>query len=314
MSSQPPHLVSPDSPCPLCGAPEQRPHLERDGYRIVQCCGCGFLFVSPPPTAQELADFYQQPSYYAGSSLGYADYFAQRPIHEADARRRLARIERLGGGRGRILDVGCAAGFFLHVAQERGWQPLGVELSAGMAAHAAGLIGRPVARSLDELGAAPGSLDAVTMWEYIEHIPQPRAEVARLAALLRPGGVLALSTPNTRYWTAVYRPERWREFKPPAHIGFFTPTTLRRMLESCGLRVRAMPRFTPRAPSHPYALDRVLDLLRRGVGNGAERRTPLWWSFSLAWRAVEYGSRAGYRLRWPGSELHVGLEAYAVKP
>lgn len=309
-----PEPVPSATSCPLCGAAEQRPRLERDGYRIVQCCACGFLFVSPPPTAQELADFYQRPEYYAGSGLGYADYFAQRPIHEADARRRLARIERLVGGRGRVLDVGCAAGFFLHVAQGRGWQPLGVELSAGMAAHAADLIGRPVARSLDELAAAPGTLDAVTMWEYIEHIPQPRAEVERLGALLRPGGVLALSTPNTSYWTAAHRPERWREFKPPAHIGFFTPATLRRMLESCGLRVRAMPRFTARAPSHPYALDRLLDLLRRGVGSGAERRTLLWWSFSLAWRAVEHGSRAGYRLRWPDSELHVGLEAYAVKP
>ncbi|MEN9934581.1 MAG: hypothetical protein RLZZ387_1160 [Chloroflexota bacterium] len=301
------------TPCPLCGGAEPRPHLCRRGHEIVRCPRCGFMFVSPPPSPAELAAFYRDPAYFQGGEAGYVNYLADQSWLEGLARGRLERIERLLPRRGTVLDVGCAAGFFLSVARERGWRPLGAELSDEMAAYARRLAGCPVAPSVDQLGIAPGTLDAVTLWEYVEHVPQPREEIERLATLLRPGGVLALSTPNTAYWTAIHRPEHWKEFSPPAHLGFFTDATLRRLLESCGLEVVALPHLTPRAPSHPYALERLLGQLRELVGSGASRRTPLWWSFGLAWRAAELASIAGYRLRWPGSDLHLGIEAYARK-
>ncbi len=302
------------SSCPICDSPNQRAYLKVDCYQICQCVRCSFLFVSPPPTAQELTDFYQQPDYYKGGTFGYNDYFAQRASHEQLAHHRLRRIERLRPGRGRILDVGCAAGFFLKVAQDRGWEVRGIELSEEMRAYASRLIDQPIARRVAALDATPASFDAITLWEYIEHIPDPGTEVRRLVALLKPGGVLALSTPNTRYWEAVHQPERWREFKPPAHIGFFTPATLRWMLIACGLEVVALPRVQPRAPAHPYAAQRLLELVRRTVGNGADRRTPFWWMFSLIWRLVERSTQAAYTLRWPDSDIQVCIEAYARKP
>jgi SAM-dependent methyltransferase len=300
--------------CPLCGSTAQRPYLHIDGYQIVQCQRCRFLFVSPPPSEVELAAFYQQPDYYKGSPLGYTDYFGHRASHERLARSRLRRIERLRPERGRLLDVGCAAGFFLKVAQDRGWEVHGVDISEDMAAYARQLTGGPVAPRVSALGAAPASFDAITCWEYIEHIPDPRDEVDRLVKLLQPGGVLALSTPNIRYWTAIHRPEQWREFKPPAHIGFFDSATLRQMLLSCGLEVVAQPRSQPLAPTRPYAAQRLLWLLRETVGNRAERRTPFWWTFSLAWRLVERACQAAYMLRWPDCDIQVCIEAYARKP
>jgi 2-polyprenyl-3-methyl-5-hydroxy-6-metoxy-1,4-benzoquinol methylase len=176
------------------------------------------------------------------------------------------------------------------------------------------LIGQPIAQRVTALDAGPASFDAITLWEYIEHIPDPRDEVRRLVELLKPGGMLALSTPNTGYWEAVHQPERWREFKPPAHIGFFTEATLRWMLTSCGLEVVALPHTQPRAPAHPYMAQRLLELLRQTVGNGADRRTLLWWTFSLAWRLVERSAQAAYTLRWPDSDVQVCIEAYARKP
>ena|SRR5579859_4557415 len=300
--------------CPLCQAVGARHYLAVQSYSIVQCFLCGFLFVSPPPDADALAAFYQQESYYIGSAFGYQDYFAQRPSHERDARRRLGIIEQLTQQRGQLLDVGCAAGFFLHVAQRRGWQPAGVELSSSMAAFAADLVHCPIVARTDQLMGAPATFDVITFWEYIEHIPDPYAELCRLVPLLRPGGILALSTPNTRYWTAVHRPDRWREFKPPAHIGFFTTRTLRRLIEMAGLEVVLIRKVFPRAPSHPYLLQRLLLLLKARVGNGADRRTRVWWSFSIMWRVVERLSQLGYRVRWPSSDVGLCLEVYARKP
>jgi 2-polyprenyl-3-methyl-5-hydroxy-6-metoxy-1,4-benzoquinol methylase len=300
--------------CPVCGFNTLDPLLEQNGYPIVRCAQCGFLFVSPPPSADQLRAFYQQAEYYAGSELGYSDYLGERRRHEQLALARLRLIERRRSTRGRVLDLGCAAGFFLNVAQQRGWEPLGVELSREMAAHAERLIGRPVAPTLDTLAIAPDSLAAATMWEYIEHVPHPRAEVEQLVGLLQPGGVLALSTPNAGYWTAVHDPQRWRELKPPAHLGFFSEATLRRLLAECGLQDIMVRRIVARAPQQPYALRQLLMLLRRLAGSAAERHTPFWWTYSLAWRLVELASQVSYRLRWPGSDLAIGLEAYASKP
>jgi 2-polyprenyl-3-methyl-5-hydroxy-6-metoxy-1,4-benzoquinol methylase len=303
-----------ESICPLCGSTNVHPYRIVGSYPIVRCIRCSFLFVSPAPTAAELTDFYQQAAYYEGSSLGYSDYLGEQARHEQLARGRLRRIEHMQPKRGRILDVGCAAGFFLRIAQLRGWEPLGVELSREMANMATHLIGRPVAPTLADLGVAPGSLDCITLWEYIEHIPDPRTEIERLMALLRSGGVLALSTPNTGYWSAEHQPERWREFKPPAHLGFFTHATLDQLLRDCGLQFVQILHVMARAPTQPYAFQRMLALLRQSVGSGEDRRTPIWWSFSLAWRLAERLSQAGYQLQTPGCDLHIGLEAYAIKP
>jgi 2-polyprenyl-3-methyl-5-hydroxy-6-metoxy-1,4-benzoquinol methylase len=300
--------------CPLCGSPDVCPYRIARNYPIVRCSQCSFLFVSPAPTAVELAAFYQQAAYYNDRTIGYTDYLGDQSRHEQLARERLWRIERLQPKRGQILDVGCAAGFFLRVAQLRGWEPLGVELSREMANMASQLIGRGVAPTLTNLDVAPGSLDCITLWEYIEHIPDPRDEIERLASLLRSGGVLALSTPNTGYWSAEHQPEHWREFTPPAHLGFFTHATLDQLLRVCGLRVVRILHVTARAPTQPYAFQRMLALLRKSVGSGEDRRTPIWWSFSLAWRLAEWLSQAGYQLRSPGCDLHIGLEAYAIKP
>ncbi len=306
-ASSAPHM------CSLCESVQTQPYLTVDGYNIARCSRCRFMFVAPMPAPTELEHLYAQAGYYEDSDLGYADYLGDRARHEQLAERRLRRIERLLPGTGSVLDVGCAAGFFLNTARSRGWRTVGVEISPEMRAYAEGLLGHAVVPTLDELEIAPDSLDAVTLWEYIEHVPDPLDEVRRVAALLRPGGILALSTPNTGYWTASYQPERWREFKPPAHLGFFTRETLHRLLDSSGLAVIAVDGVVARAPAQPYALQRLLMLLRKRVGSGEDRRSPWWWSFSLAWRAVEQISRMAYRWNWPGSDLHIGLEAYARK-
>jgi 2-polyprenyl-3-methyl-5-hydroxy-6-metoxy-1,4-benzoquinol methylase len=282
---------------------------------------CEFLFVSPPPTQTALTAFYQREDYHQGDPIGYTDYFGQRAIHERDARRRLGQIEKLCFTKGKvleskgsILDVGCAAGFFLSVAQQRKWQPYGVELSGRMAKYATQLIGQPIVPCVANLVASPASFTAITLWEYIEHIPDPRIQLKQLVPLLKPGGVLAISTPNTDYWDARYQPQRWREFKPPAHIGFFTTKTLQFLLTSCGLEVIKVNRNIPGAPRHPYPFQRFLHLLKAKVGYGLDRRTPFWWSFGLSWRVVEQLSRAWYQLRWRGCDLCKRLEIYARKP
>src|SRR5262245_44573163 len=146
--------------------------------------------------------------------------------------RRLRALDAHLPARGRLLDYGCAAGYFLQLAQRDGWQIAGVELSADMARQAQQTLGVPIARSLAQLSREP--FDAITLWEVIEHLPRPVADLRQLLDRLQPGGALMLSTPNTNHWQAIREPEAWTGYQPPSHLLFFTPTTLADALRRAG--------------------------------------------------------------------------------
>ncbi len=133
-----------------------------------------------------------------------------------------------------------------------------------------------------DLADAPlteSSFDAVIGWHVLEHVRNPKQQLLRLAALLKPGGILGLRVPNIDSFGARVAGEWWPWMCPPAHLWFFSPTTLPRLLRSCGfdvkevrtlrgdgnnlyqyalmaagnqlndLRLRLRPRREPRAPS-----------------------------------------------------------------
>ena len=235
--------------CPVCRCQEHRPILSVRGFAIVQCAGCQLQYVWPMPTPAELAGYYQDPSYFAGDvNEGYADYEALAKVLRPLAVRRLQAIGNALGQPGRILDFGCAAGYFLEQAQQIGWQIAGVELAQGMAEHAAARLGIPITADLDPALHPAGSFDAITLWEVIEHLPEPVATLQCLAALLRPGGLIALSTPNTGHWQAVTAPETWTSYRPPAHLLYFTAETLRDTLQRAGLSAITIGRSGPLPP------------------------------------------------------------------
>ncbi len=101
---------------------------------------------------------------------GYADYLRDAPLHRANARRRLRLLATRIPQRGRLLDVGSAAGFFVDEAQRDGWEAYGIDVSAPMVDWARSKLGLRVMRANfagAEVTAVP--LDAITMWDYIEH-------------------------------------------------------------------------------------------------------------------------------------------------
>ena len=291
--------------CPLCTATAARTHVQLDRFSVVECGRCGFQWADPMPTLQELTAFYNDPAYYRGCESGYEDYLAGEAGHRRLARRRLSRLAALGAT-GRLLDWGCGPGFFLSEAEQSGWRVAGVELADDMRAAAGRLVEGPVCRTVEEVSSTADPLDVVTLWECIEHLPDPVGAARQAAALLRPGGILALSTPNTDHRVARARPREWREYKPPAHVGYFTDRSILACLERAGFRVVALHFTTPLlAPE----VGRWLAPLGRRFGTGSDRRTRAWWAYSLAFRALSLPAYVGSVLR-PRS-FCAGLEVYA---
>jgi len=225
--------------CPVCGAGDHRWVAEHNGLRVARCTACGHGYVWPVPTAEELDRIYQEAYYRAsGGSIGFSDYDSLEPARRRMFGRHLDRIEgRLGGRRGRLLDVGCATGDFLKVARERGWEVLGADPSAARARVEA--LGIPlVGETVLDADVEPGSLDAVTFWDVLEHTVDPVRDLERARTLLRPGGVLAATVPDASNVLARASGRRWFGYKTAGeHLQFFTGESLRRAAGKADFRV-----------------------------------------------------------------------------
>ncbi|GAG14994.1 unnamed protein product, partial [marine sediment metagenome] len=124
--------------CALCGSEEHRLRFRDDPFSVLECRRCGLVYVTPRLRPEVLprvygADYWQSEN---PSWRGYADYACEAPLYLKTFERRARFVERFVSKRGRALDVGCAAGFFMQVMHQRGWEVDGVELSPEIAAHA----------------------------------------------------------------------------------------------------------------------------------------------------------------------------------
>jgi SAM-dependent methyltransferase len=134
----------------------------------------------------------------------------------------------------RILDVGCGTGEILNQARGRGWQTFGTEYTQRA-------VGICVANGhsmqlgiLNESNYAADSFDVVIYTEVFEHIVNHRAELARVFRLLRPGGLLYVTTPNFNSLSRRLLGDRWTVIQFPEHLSYFTPSTLRLLCAGSG--------------------------------------------------------------------------------
>jgi SAM-dependent methyltransferase len=244
--------------------------------------------MDPQPTESELASLYSERYYvsYDSREQGYDGY-----VTEAENWRRTFR-DRLGdlpATPGKLLDVGAATGFFVEQARAVGWDAIGVEPSAWAADYARRELGVEVfTGTLESMKFGDQAFDVVTMWEVIEHLPDPMVTLDEIRRILRPGGRLVLSTPDSGSRVARASGKRWLGWrKVPEHLFFFDRPNLDRLLVRAG--------FTP--VRHRYAS------LTVSAGFAVER------AFSLlglpsSWRAPRWISRRSIRVN-PGYDLLV---------
>ncbi len=225
-------------PCGICGRGDPARAFERFGYAIVRCRGCGLTYLDLEPSRDDISSFYSA-GYFTGAEdrKGYADYVADRASLRVSFDRKLRKIEAMRRP-GTILDIGCAAGFFLEQAAARGWSAYGQEVSAYAAGVARDALGdRVFCGHLDAIDLPDGSVDVITMWDVIEHLDDPLDVLARMRRLLRDDGLLVLCTGDIESWLARLQGRHSRIYNPPQHLYFYSRTTLPKLLEHAGWRV-----------------------------------------------------------------------------
>lgn len=264
-------------PCNLCQAPIDRSRdlcWEKDGFDIVRCPSCGTLIRADPPDYAELQEIYG-PAYFSDPSgstrgQGYADYRGEESNHRANAAARIRLLDRHHPV-DRLLDVGCAAGFFLDEARKRGWEVQGVEFSTEMALYARTRLALDVyVGSFEHVDFAAETFGAITMWDYLEHSIDPAGDLRRCRRLLHKGGVLAISTGDAASLAARLSRRRWHLLTPRHHNFFFTRASLEEALRRTGFEI-VVVKYSASLYSLSYLTHKLRTLTESSLVTGLAR-------------------------------------------
>ena len=176
--------------CALCGGSEQRLRFKEGPFSVVACCSCELTYVTPRLVDEQLIERIYDELYWnspSASDRGYTDYAGSEDLYLRTFERRVDSLSRHLPTTGRVLDIGCAAGYFLRVMRDRGWDVQGIEPSRSIRALAERDLGAGRLHSdlQGETGFQPRSFDLITLWDVLEHQPHlsvPHSPFTRCSA------------------------------------------------------------------------------------------------------------------------------------
>jgi len=224
--------------CPFCGSHAFRTRIVKHGFTYVTCTQCSFVYVNPQLTPEAVRNVYNDEDvrefFFRELLLPYVER-DQKPEFE----RRIDELKRaVRNPNPRLLDVGCAAGLFLLLASQRGFEVEGLELNNSYVDYIKSH--RPLkvqAKLLEEVHYPHASFDVVTLWDVLEHLPNPVGTLGEVARILKGNGVVAFTTINHNCINEKLLKAHWRYYMPPDHLCSFTPALLHSMLHRCGFTI-----------------------------------------------------------------------------
>lgn len=219
------NITDPDVRAFRCTSPDYGSHAQ-----IVKCNNCGLVYANPRWSDEELAALY--------TAVEDKTYVEEREGRELTFEKHLHALQAFTGpANGRsLLDVGAYIGVFVDIARQNGWSAEGIEPSHWAVAQARER-GLPVYQGTQQSPSLAGrSFDVVTLWDVIEHVTDPAAEIRQAYHLLNPGGWLAVHTMDIDSLTARLMGGRW-PWLMDMHLYYFSRDTLSEMIRKQGFNV-----------------------------------------------------------------------------
>jgi len=253
--------------CPVCGSSDLKLYLDGSRHsldhtafgssrtdlsfgRILRCANCSLGFSETRPSEEQLKNLYGR--------LDATVYESETAGRIRTAQLHLKILNRYASRPGELLDIGCASGRFVSACVDAGWNVTGLEPSEVLSGQAQQLLknrARILPATLQEADLDPRSFDAVTMWDVLEHVPDPGSFFRRAASLLKPGGLLLVNVPNLDSLPARMLRHRW-PLLLPEHLNYFNPPSLRACARLSGVELLSLG-SRPAHFSAKYVLYRV---------------------------------------------------------
>jgi 2-polyprenyl-3-methyl-5-hydroxy-6-metoxy-1,4-benzoquinol methylase len=241
-----PSLDATVKPCAICGEVNQDVELlyRLPDYDVLTCRTCGLVYVNQTFKTEKGEGI---PAGYNAIYLPAQRSFLARFEHNLDC------IEDLEDSRGKILDIGCGVGYFLRVAQERGWVVAGVDLDKAAVDIARQYDIDVRWETVEEMPFSDDEFDVVTLFNVIEHLPTPRVALEEIRRVLKSRGLFVLETPTGDFHLKyplhlLYRLSGGKITRPirylyssrdtGGHIYRFSRETITRIFEKTGFEVQ----------------------------------------------------------------------------
>jgi 2-polyprenyl-3-methyl-5-hydroxy-6-metoxy-1,4-benzoquinol methylase len=235
--------------CPLCGIAPEPFAIDYQGFTLCRCSRCSLEFVNPRLSYEELAAKVYSDNYFP--RRGGAELRTAEATHYYDSQ--VSQFESMLGEGRRVLDIGCGNGAFLDFARERGWEIAGVDIKLSPDARELGCLlweGR-----LQDINFGSSGFDLIRLNHVLEHTQDPVSELKICRELLEPNGILFISVPNIAGLSPrlkslqsrlMLKSHRWRHYAAMHHLFFFSPDTLKLIVEKAGFRVLKLETPVPK--------------------------------------------------------------------
>jgi len=243
--TDPAHSAPLSGRCPWCRGTQARTLHHIAAWDIRQCATCGLARIDPYPALESRPAFYSADAIEerrvrkrrgpGGRFAAWLRHWLRRLSGRTKGTLFLRELARRKPPGARVLDIGCGTGAFLRDARAH-YRCTGIEISEHLAGEARKLGVEVVVGNFCDYPFGARRFDAITMISLIEHLHTPREALARCHALLEDGGALLLKTVNHGGLNRRLLGDRWSGYRPPDHLVYFDPSTLRQALREIGFR------------------------------------------------------------------------------
>jgi 2-polyprenyl-3-methyl-5-hydroxy-6-metoxy-1,4-benzoquinol methylase len=244
--------------CHICSGNKIVLFMKKNGSSFYRCLDCRLEFIFPQPGDEALKEIYSK-NYYDSWGL-HIDSQAAEKSKRLTFEYRLNLIKDLLKPGDKILDCGCATGFFLDLVKQKGYSPYGIEISDYAVQVAKEKFGdENIFRgNIEDARFSAGQANvfsAIFMTDYLEHVRSPRETLSAAFRLLRPGGALIITTPDTSSLSKATLGKSWIHYKTE-HLFYFSQKNIRSLLEQTGFNnvkfQKAKKYFTPEYVFHQF--------------------------------------------------------------
>ena len=211
--------------------------MSKEDFHICECLNCGLLYTMPRPSKDKIGEYYKSEEYYSHqeNKKGFIPRLYEK-VKKVNLKHKYE-LATKGLSTGKLLDIGCGVGDFLHTAEAQGWQCTGVEPSEEAKAIARQRTQAKLLSSEDQEQLPDASFDVITLWHVLEHVDDLRWQVAQLQRLIKPNGRIVIAVPNYKSYDGQFYKEHWAAYDVPRHLSHFNRTTLAKILKTNDLKL-----------------------------------------------------------------------------
>ncbi|HEX9981585.1 MAG TPA: class I SAM-dependent methyltransferase [Flavobacterium sp.] len=194
------------------------------------------LATFPQPGHDALGRYYESEDYISHTDAKRSLFEkAYHFVKELSLKKKQTLIDALQPEKGKLLDIGAGTGDFLQCMRNDGWQVSGAEPSEKASEIA---LKKGISLARETTSFQSGSFNVITMWHVLEHVPDPKKQIAELDRLLVTGGTIVIAVPNFHSYDAKHYKEYWAAYDVPRHLWHYSATSIEKLFAEKGFKLK----------------------------------------------------------------------------